>query len=69
MALARAAPNRSASSRPPGGVSGWSSKPRQSSSISWVRCSLTRLLASATKQKGQTKSDQSVTRRGMVQGL
>jgi hypothetical protein len=57
MALARSSPNRSASDSPPSGVSGCSSKPRQSISTSYSSCSLTRLLASATKQKGQTKSE------------
>ncbi len=53
---------RSASGRtsergtPPGGVSGCSSYPNQSTCTSSSRCSLTRLLRSATKQKGQTKS-------------
>jgi hypothetical protein len=61
MAAYRSAPNLSASARPPMGVSGWSSKPRQSRVTSYSRCSLTRLLASATKQNGQTKSDQRVT--------
>jgi hypothetical protein len=55
----------SASFRPPGGVSGCSSNPRQSRSMSYSVCSLTRLLVSATKQKGQTKSDQRVTVMGM----
>jgi hypothetical protein len=57
MLRARASPKYSASGRPPGGVSGWSSKPRQSSSTSYSFSSLTRLLVSATKQNGQTKSE------------
>jgi hypothetical protein len=57
MAAYRSAPYFSASRRPPRGVSGCSSKPRQSSVTSYSSCSLTRLLASATKQKGQTKSE------------
>jgi hypothetical protein len=42
---------------PPGGVSGCSSNPRQSTVTSNSSCSLTRLLRSATKQNGQTKSE------------
>jgi hypothetical protein len=61
MALNRSGPKYSGSERPPGGVSGCSSKPRQSRTTSWVACSLTRLLASAMKQKGQTKSEKRVT--------
>jgi len=34
--------------------------------MSWFACSLTRLLSSAMKQKGQTKSDQSVSVVAMV---
>jgi methylglyoxal synthase len=48
----------SSSGMPPTGMSGCSSKPRQSRTTSNSSCSLTRLPCSATKQKGQTKSDQ-----------
>jgi len=57
MAGTRAAPNLSTSGCPPRGVSGCSSNPRQSISTSYSSCSLTRLLRSATKQNGQTKSE------------
>lgn len=50
---------RSAMGLPPGGVSGCSSKPRQSISITNSFCSLTRLLCSAMKQYGHTKSEYS----------
>ena len=57
---------RSATATPPGGVSGWSSYPTQISSTSCSLCSLTRLLRSATKQKGQTKSVKSRMRAGIA---
>jgi len=46
---------------PPSGISGWSSKPLQSISMSYSSSSLTRQVRSATKQNGQMKSEYRVT--------